>query len=89
MVTQASPTICRAYGCPVAARKRGYCDAHYMKVWRYGDPFGGRVIRMKCRLAGCEKRHYGRGYCQKHYMRLYRHGNPLHVELGRKERAAL
>ncbi len=33
--------ICAVDGCVKKAHSRGWCQAHYRKWWRYGDPLGG------------------------------------------------
>ena len=33
---------CSASGCDRNSRARGFCEMHYMRVMKYGDPFGGR-----------------------------------------------
>lgn len=32
---------CAVENCDKSAQKRGYCDAHYKRFWRHGDPLGG------------------------------------------------
>lgn len=49
---------------------RGWCQAHYMRYRRHGDPLGGRPERPEiCSYANCTSRHYANGYCRLHYVR--------------------
>jgi hypothetical protein len=36
---------CLVDSCQKVSVKRGYCQSHYKKVWRYGDPIAGRGPR--------------------------------------------
>lgn len=35
------PKVCSIANCGKPAAKRGYCNAHYLKLIRYGNPLGG------------------------------------------------
>lgn len=37
----ASKPLCKIDGCGKVAYQRGWCNAHYKRWWRYGDPLGG------------------------------------------------
>ena len=37
-------TLCAVTGCRRAAVKKGYCNAHYLRQWRHGDPLCGRAF---------------------------------------------
>lgn len=37
-------TPCSVTGCRRAALKKGYCNAHYLRQWRHGDPLHGRAV---------------------------------------------
>lgn len=57
-----------------------YCEAHYAKYRKYGDPL--KIIQEQnhnrnpiCIVKECKRKHYGLGYCQNHYMRLNRRSN--------------
>lgn len=57
----ADESICSVDGCGKAARKRGYCNGHYLKVLRYGDPLvspgrkppPNRLVEMVGQKFGC------------------------------------
>lgn len=36
---------CSINGCARAAKAKGLCASHYMKMWRHGDPEGGPRAR--------------------------------------------
>lgn len=38
-------TTCKVDGCGAPARSRGWCDPHYKRWWRYGDPLGGSTSK--------------------------------------------
>lgn len=59
-----------------------YCQKHYLRWYKYGDPNITKINRNhgnKCVVNGCEKSYYARGYCNKHYQRLKKHGDLNHV----------
>lgn len=68
---------CSVEGCqrPFGTRSGGvdYCDAHYNRLRRYGDPLAGGAFRRSssvsspCSFEGCEQRAKSRGLCLGHY----------------------
>ena len=48
--------ICKIEGCDFEARGKGYCNSHYMRLWRYGNP----TVPLKCGANGTGA--YSRGY---------------------------
>jgi len=77
----ANPRICSVSDCHNPVIHRGWCQAHYNRWKRHGDPLAGGKLRHKygpvCTHHGCDQPHYGNGYCQCHYLRHKRHGSPL------------
>lgn len=76
--------ICSVESCPKAAYTRGWCNAHYIRWQRHGDPLGGSAARdgrQGCAVAGCELDHYARGWCFRHYARVRRTGDPGPAEI--------
>ena len=70
---------CSVDGCDDLARGYGYCDKHYQRFKRYGDPAirltpEGRQV---CTVEGCVTRVTGHGLCSRHYQRWKKYGNPL------------
>lgn len=64
--------------------RKGWCDAHYFRWYRTGDPGSAEVTQRvrggaECRIEGCTRRVSGMGYCSTHYARYRRHGDPLIV----------
>lgn len=39
----ADKPLCKIEGCGKQASKRGWCDPHYKRWWRSGDPLGGKT----------------------------------------------
>lgn len=78
----ADPTACSITDCgKAAANRRGWCNAHYKRFLKHGDPTAGEPMRMSrigtCSVDGCSNRIQGRGLCHPHHLRLLRHGDPL------------
>lgn len=73
---------CTVTGCDRKHVARGYCDTHYKRWRRNGDP-GPTTIAPKgqpgrlCVIDGCGKPHFGHGYCAMHHRRWRRYGDPL------------
>lgn len=81
-----SKPICSIHGCCNPARHRGWCNAHYLRWRRHGDPLAGASFRgatkaidgspLVCRISGCEGPVEKKGLCVRHYHRNKRHGDP-------------
>lgn len=78
---------CSVEGCQKEDHARGYCEAHYRRVLKFGDPLrGGNLKRQPgrvCSVVGCDKPHHSLGYCRVHYSRCSKHGDP-HIRLSPK-----
>lgn len=74
-----SNRICSVNGCNNSQYSRGYCERHYRRLIKYGDPTGcpPKFQKPKCSVAVCTKTAECAGYCKAHYSRLKRHGDPL------------
>jgi hypothetical protein len=81
--------LCSAPGCDRPYLANGWCNAHWQRVYRTGDPDLGKPVRELpiqrylqrpevCILEGCERpanvSGAARGYCKNHYARFQRHG---------------
>lgn len=70
--------VCSVENCSGGVIGRGWCQKHYWRWHRHGDPLkGDRALRPACSIEGCGKPHFARGYCNGHYLRLRRYGDPL------------
>lgn len=71
------PTICSVEGCLNEAKSRGFCNAHYGRWKRHGDPLISRRQRTHpplCTVPDCDRPWYSLGLCSIHYERLSKHG---------------
>ena len=73
---------CSIDGCERCAEKRGWCNAHYKRWRRHGDPMAGRRAPTggTCSVTGCEEPHRTGSYCNMHALRVRKHGDPLRVD---------
>ncbi|MEU6674838.1 hypothetical protein [Streptomyces sp. NPDC046925] len=69
--------VCTIRGCTGPQLARTWCEPHYRRWRRHGDPLGGRYPRTGCTVPGCTGKHGAKGYCLRHYRRLCLHGDPL------------
>ena len=70
---------CSVEGCNKPARTRGFCNLHYRRVLRTGDPGAIDSIQVlkTCKVEWCDRDSYSLGYCRAHYSRFKRYGDPL------------
>ena len=75
--------LCKIDECDREHAGRGYCQLHYNRWKRNGDPLvvkeRGRA-RKVCSVDGCDKPHTARGWCRLHY-RQWRDKGGLEVRL--------
>lgn len=71
---------CSIDGCGRDHFARGWCQRHYQRWTRTGDPQADRPIRnygqRKCAVPNCNRRHDQNGYCMAHRRRWQRNGDP-------------
>jgi len=73
--------ICVIEGCCSKVKGHGFCDKHYQRFKRHGDP-NVYFKKKKCTVDGCLDKYYGKGYCNKHYLRIKYHGDINHERSG-------
>jgi hypothetical protein len=74
--------LCIVRRCPRKAVCKGFCDAHYRRVRRYGDPLEDiplgeptlrpqnvPALKTECTVSICNRASYMRGLCSAHYQR--------------------
>lgn len=70
---------CAVAGCERPWRAKGYCNPHYLRWYRTGNP-GDADIREygheSCHVEGCERPYRSSGYCATHHKRVQRTGHP-------------
>lgn len=74
------PKTCSVDGCDRPITGHGWCNMHYKRWLRHGDPMVTRYRpssepRPACSVDDCEALAYGRGWCKKHYCRWHTHGD--------------
>jgi hypothetical protein len=73
-------THCSVDGCGRRVQARGWCQMHYFRWRRHGDPLAPRSNeRGVCTIEGCASPHSGLGWCKAHYDRWLRWGDPTYV----------
>lgn len=71
---------CAAEDCDRDALTKGFCDKHYRRWKKHGDP-NTVIIKTRniCTVIDCADYQMGLGYCKLHYTRFKKHGDPLTV----------
>jgi hypothetical protein len=71
---------CSVPGCERAFYGKGYCQSHWQRARKTGDPKADIPLqgegKLTCRVSGCGRYRHGHGYCNGHYRRIERHGSP-------------
>lgn len=71
--------VCSIDGCGKKVASRGWCESHYQRWRKHGDPMGGRHSfkrGVECLVDGCEKPSYSSGLCNSHRHKKQRYGDP-------------
>lgn len=74
---------CSIEGCGSPVRGRGWCQAHYLRWYKTGDPLAIRpgrwdgYERPACSVTDCDRPAHAGGLCTIHAPRKRRHGDPL------------
>lgn len=79
-------STCSIVNCGRKVRARGFCDAHYQRVKKYGGPLAEKPIESRaqvrpgavCSVDGCDLPATTGRYqmCGPHYKRVWRYGDP-------------
>lgn len=70
--------VCAIDDCEKKARTRGWCNLHYLRWKRHGDPNRIAPLRL-CAVADCDNKARSRGWCQMHYQRWWTNGDPNRI----------
>lgn len=73
--------ICKIENCVNPTCAFGFCQKHYTRWKRHGDP---NIIKENwhkssdkiCSIPECNEKHCAKGYCYLHYRRFLQHGDP-------------
>ena len=81
-MTTVARRVCAVDDCGRPHQARDYCQMHYRRWKRTGNPLiPGRVVstvqRDGCDVEGCDHPHAAHGFCQLHHARWRRTGSPL------------
>lgn len=76
---------CSVATCERQSFCRGWCNRHYQRWYKTGDPEGlkpgrGKRVRTECVVEGCERTEVTNGWCGLHYQRWRRTGDPEWVK---------
>ena len=74
-----SKGICSIEDCQTRHYGKSYCNLHYKRWRKYGDPLRVRLPQSAhpCSIEDCELPGYVMKMCSKHYTRFLRYGDPL------------
>lgn len=76
---------CDVEGCPNTKIAQGFCDNHYRRFRKHGDPLAGRPTPQpqdpECSIADCDRPTQAHGMCGLHYKRWRQHGDPSATRL--------
>ncbi len=77
---------CAVVGCNAQRVKREWCNKHYLRWWKHGDPAHAPQTFTRCQIDGCDSRPRSTtaSMCEMHYYRSRRHGDPGMVTDRRK-----
>jgi hypothetical protein len=67
---------CSIENCENKYKAKGFCQKHYRKNKKYGNPLAKKE-KQSCSIENCENKYAGKGFCQKHYDNNKKYGNPL------------
>lgn len=70
--------MCGIEGCDRTHYARGWCQRHWVRWRKYGDPLGKPKPRLRanCSVPGCERLASAHGWCTMHFLRVKNTGSP-------------
>lgn len=75
--------ICSVDGCGKRHSAKGFCNSHYLRHFKHGDPLGGTPSRKKvpttCIVDGCVSTAVSLDLCKLHYARQSRYGSTSRI----------
>ena len=76
--------VCSIDGCETVAKSRGWCNMHYVRWLRHGDPLAVTVREpiplVPCSVDGCDRTAQTKGWCSMHYAR-WRHTGSVEADV--------
>lgn len=69
---------CSIAECEDRATSKGFCDKHYTRLKRHGDPTKVVLRSRKCSIDGCNRKHHAKSFCKKHYVKFLYFGDPTY-----------
>lgn len=72
---------CALLECDTPRHKREWCNKHYLRWYKHGDPRFEPTRHSVCIVDGCDQvpKSTGKGLCEKHRARVRTHGDPHKV----------
>ena len=69
---------CSVNQCERKHNSKGFCELHYYRFKKYGDPLKTSIIKV-CKIDRCDKKHAGHGFCSKH-LNAYNKKNAIPID---------
>lgn len=68
--------VCSLHDCDRPHKAKGYCELHFMRWKRHGDPYFVHRNHppKECEVRGCDKPQYAKGLCNMHWRGALRRG---------------
>lgn len=77
--------LCSVSGCEKEVKAKSYCQSHYARLLRHGNPLAGNrppsPLSSSCEEVGCENKIHAKGLCNTHYRRKLKHGTTKYEDI--------